>query len=153
MQVSSATATFAMAFSSSMSVVEYYLLKRFPHPYGNQFEHHHTDLTLNKYQRHELLSKFSINNCHFLFTPCSSLLFCCGDHCCSRWTICGNKSDCNDRESIFDYLHFGCHNFYKRNITRYVSLGANMHIFLGVLFIDFSQIGLISKVLTTSLPC
>ncbi|KAM7459393.1 hypothetical protein LguiA_036387 [Lonicera macranthoides] len=34
-QVSSATATFAMMFSSSMSVVEYYLLKRFPVPYGN----------------------------------------------------------------------------------------------------------------------
>lgn len=34
MQVSSATATFAMMFSSSMSVVEYYLLKRFPVPYG-----------------------------------------------------------------------------------------------------------------------
>lgn len=34
MQVSSATATFAMTFSSSMSVVEYYLLKRFPVPYG-----------------------------------------------------------------------------------------------------------------------
>ncbi|KAJ8440032.1 hypothetical protein Cgig2_020520 [Carnegiea gigantea] len=33
-QVSSATATFAMMFSSSMSVVEYYLLKRFPIPYG-----------------------------------------------------------------------------------------------------------------------
>ncbi|KAK1265659.1 hypothetical protein QJS04_geneDACA014971 [Acorus gramineus] len=33
-QVSSATATFAMTFSSSMSVVEYYLLKRFPVPYG-----------------------------------------------------------------------------------------------------------------------
>ncbi|THG10526.1 hypothetical protein TEA_007876 [Camellia sinensis var. sinensis] len=33
-QVSSATATFAMLFSSSMSVVEYYLLKRFPVPYG-----------------------------------------------------------------------------------------------------------------------
>ncbi|KAG9142078.1 hypothetical protein Leryth_016295, partial [Lithospermum erythrorhizon] len=32
-QVSSATATFAMMFSSSMSVVEYYLLKRFPVPY------------------------------------------------------------------------------------------------------------------------
>ncbi|KAJ7958594.1 Sulfite exporter TauE/SafE family protein [Quillaja saponaria] len=31
-QVSSATATFAMTFSSSMSVVEYYLLKRFPVP-------------------------------------------------------------------------------------------------------------------------
>lgn len=34
LQVSSATATFAMTFSSSMSVVEYYLLKRFPVPYG-----------------------------------------------------------------------------------------------------------------------
>ncbi|XP_022853704.1 sulfite exporter TauE/SafE family protein 3-like [Olea europaea var. sylvestris] len=33
-QVSSATSTFAMMFSSSMSVVEYYLLKRFPIPYG-----------------------------------------------------------------------------------------------------------------------
>ncbi|XP_022862977.1 sulfite exporter TauE/SafE family protein 3-like isoform X2 [Olea europaea var. sylvestris] len=32
-QVSSATATFAMMFSSSMSVVEYHLLKRFPVPY------------------------------------------------------------------------------------------------------------------------
>ncbi|GMY34174.1 sulfite exporter TauE/SafE family protein 3-like isoform X2 [Fagus crenata] len=36
-QVSSATATFAMAFSSSMSVVEYYLLKRFPIPYALYF--------------------------------------------------------------------------------------------------------------------
>ena len=34
MQVSSATATFTMMFSSSMSVVEYYLLHRFPVPYG-----------------------------------------------------------------------------------------------------------------------
>ncbi|WCJ40766.1 Sulfite exporter TauE/SafE family protein [Euphorbia peplus] len=33
-QVSSATATFAMTFSASMSVVEYYLLKRFPIPYA-----------------------------------------------------------------------------------------------------------------------
>ncbi|KAF7830135.1 sulfite exporter TauE/SafE family protein 3 [Senna tora] len=33
-QVSSATATFAMTFSSSMSVVEYYLLHRFPVPYA-----------------------------------------------------------------------------------------------------------------------
>ncbi|XP_068648358.1 sulfite exporter TauE/SafE family protein 3-like [Aristolochia californica] len=33
-QVSSATATFAMTFSSSMSVVEYYLLRRFPVPYA-----------------------------------------------------------------------------------------------------------------------
>nr|DAD44657.1 TPA_asm: hypothetical protein HUJ06_002887 [Nelumbo nucifera] len=35
-EVSSATATFAMMFSSSMSVVEYYLLKRFPIPYGQR---------------------------------------------------------------------------------------------------------------------
>ncbi|KAJ4842981.1 hypothetical protein Tsubulata_017452 [Turnera subulata] len=33
-QVSSATATFGMSFSSSMSVVEYYLLNRFPVPYA-----------------------------------------------------------------------------------------------------------------------
>ncbi|XP_072994440.1 sulfite exporter TauE/SafE family protein 3-like [Typha latifolia] len=36
-QVSSATATFAMTFSSSMSVVEYYLLRRFPMPYAIYF--------------------------------------------------------------------------------------------------------------------
>ncbi|RXH76941.1 hypothetical protein DVH24_019829 [Malus domestica] len=33
-QVASATATFVMTFSSSLSVVEFYLLKRFPIPYG-----------------------------------------------------------------------------------------------------------------------
>ncbi|XP_026408744.1 sulfite exporter TauE/SafE family protein 3-like isoform X1 [Papaver somniferum] len=33
-QVSTVTATFAMIFSSSVSVVEYYLLKRFPVPYA-----------------------------------------------------------------------------------------------------------------------
>ncbi|KAL3825810.1 hypothetical protein ACJIZ3_021839 [Penstemon smallii] len=33
-QVASATATFVMMFSSSLSVVEFYLLKRFPIPYG-----------------------------------------------------------------------------------------------------------------------
>ncbi|KAI5337081.1 hypothetical protein L3X38_016350 [Prunus dulcis] len=36
-QVSSATATFAMTFSASMSVVEYYLLKRFPVPFAVYF--------------------------------------------------------------------------------------------------------------------
>ncbi|KAH1250890.1 Sulfite exporter TauE/SafE family protein 3 [Glycine max] len=36
-QVSSATSTFAMTFSASMSVVEYYLLKRFPIPYALYF--------------------------------------------------------------------------------------------------------------------
>ncbi|URE20720.1 hypothetical protein MUK42_13140 [Musa troglodytarum] len=35
--VSSATATFAMTFSSSLSVVEYYLLNRFPVPYAVYF--------------------------------------------------------------------------------------------------------------------
>ena len=34
LQVASATATFVMMFSSSLSVVEFYLLKRFPIPYG-----------------------------------------------------------------------------------------------------------------------
>ncbi|XP_057415055.1 sulfite exporter TauE/SafE family protein 3-like [Lotus japonicus] len=36
-QVASATSTFAMTFSASMSVVEYYLLKRFPIPYALYF--------------------------------------------------------------------------------------------------------------------
>ncbi|XP_031255001.1 sulfite exporter TauE/SafE family protein 3-like [Pistacia vera] len=36
-QVASATSTFAMAFSSSMSVVQYYLLNRFPVPYAAYF--------------------------------------------------------------------------------------------------------------------
>ncbi|KAG2691803.1 hypothetical protein I3760_08G024000 [Carya illinoinensis] len=36
-QVSSASATFGMTFSSSMSVVEYYILKRFPVPYALYF--------------------------------------------------------------------------------------------------------------------
>ncbi|TXG69051.1 hypothetical protein EZV62_003986 [Acer yangbiense] len=36
-QVSSATATFAMTFSASMSVIEYYLLKRFPVPQALYF--------------------------------------------------------------------------------------------------------------------
>ncbi|KAL3022923.1 hypothetical protein AAZX31_04G040000 [Glycine max] len=36
-QVASATSTFAMVFSSSMSVVQYYLLERFPVPYASYF--------------------------------------------------------------------------------------------------------------------
>ncbi|XP_020217725.1 sulfite exporter TauE/SafE family protein 3 [Cajanus cajan] len=36
-QVASATSTFAMVFSSSMSVVQYYLLDRFPVPYASYF--------------------------------------------------------------------------------------------------------------------
>ncbi|XP_028775626.1 sulfite exporter TauE/SafE family protein 3 isoform X2 [Neltuma alba] len=36
-QVASATSTFSMAFSSSMSVVQYYLLDRFPVPYASYF--------------------------------------------------------------------------------------------------------------------
>lgn len=36
-QVSSATATFAMLFSASLSVVEYHLLHRFPVPYSLYF--------------------------------------------------------------------------------------------------------------------
>ncbi|KAL3527094.1 hypothetical protein ACH5RR_011750 [Cinchona calisaya] len=36
-QVASATSTFAMTFSSSMSVIQYYILKRFPVPYATYF--------------------------------------------------------------------------------------------------------------------
>ncbi|XP_010680798.2 sulfite exporter TauE/SafE family protein 3 isoform X1 [Beta vulgaris subsp. vulgaris] len=36
-QVASATSTFSMIFSSSMSVVQYYILKRFPVPYAAYF--------------------------------------------------------------------------------------------------------------------
>ncbi|XP_047152776.1 sulfite exporter TauE/SafE family protein 3-like [Vigna umbellata] len=36
-QVASATSTFSMVFSSSMSVVQYYLLDRFPVPYASYF--------------------------------------------------------------------------------------------------------------------
>lgn len=36
-QVASATSTFSMVFSSSMSVVQYYILKRFPIPYATYF--------------------------------------------------------------------------------------------------------------------
>ncbi|PIA52601.1 hypothetical protein AQUCO_01000467v1 [Aquilegia coerulea] len=36
-QVASATSSFAMAFSSSMSVIQYYLLRRFPVPYAAYF--------------------------------------------------------------------------------------------------------------------
>lgn len=36
-QVASATSTFAMTFSSSMSVVQYYILKRFPVPFASYF--------------------------------------------------------------------------------------------------------------------
>ncbi|KAG8662688.1 sulfite exporter TauE/SafE family protein 3 [Manihot esculenta] len=36
-QVASATSTFAMVFSSSMSVVQYYFLNRFPIPYASYF--------------------------------------------------------------------------------------------------------------------
>jgi hypothetical protein len=34
LQVASATATFVMMFSSSLSVVEFYFLHRFPIPFG-----------------------------------------------------------------------------------------------------------------------
>lgn len=37
LQVASATSTFSMVFSSSMSVVQYYLIDRFPVPYGKDW--------------------------------------------------------------------------------------------------------------------
>ncbi|MQL83335.1 hypothetical protein Taro_015836 [Colocasia esculenta] len=46
-QVASATSTFTMAFSSSMSVVQYYLLDRFPVPYGKHSKPPHCNLKLS----------------------------------------------------------------------------------------------------------
>ena len=54
-QVSSATATFAMTFSSSMSVVEYYLLKRFPVSYGKCPQHPYNLSFIYSYQSKDTL--------------------------------------------------------------------------------------------------
>lgn len=62
-QVSSATATFAMTFSSSMSVVEYYLLKRFPVPYG-------LALSLSRYWLELIISFLSRNSLQNFITYC-----------------------------------------------------------------------------------
>jgi hypothetical protein len=59
MQVASATSTFAMLFSSSMSVVQYYLLNRFPVPYGK--------LYIAPYMLYKYVTCYSKANC-LLFT-------------------------------------------------------------------------------------
>lgn len=58
MQVASATATFGMMYSSSLSVIQYYLLNRFPVPYGKIKLNSHCTLLLflNGFQRqHKLI--------------------------------------------------------------------------------------------------
>ncbi|KAG4965605.1 hypothetical protein JHK84_040215 [Glycine max] len=57
-QVASATATFGMMYSSSLSVIQYYLLNRFPVPYGKIKLNSHCTLLLflNGFQRqHKLI--------------------------------------------------------------------------------------------------
>lgn len=74
-QVSSATATFAMTFSSSMSVVEYYLLKRFPVPYGNHG--HLTPITFSRLFCSVIFNHHSITHLNIcgLFSLLAALYF------------------------------------------------------------------------------
>ncbi|KAL2516172.1 Sulfite exporter TauE/SafE family protein [Forsythia ovata] len=92
-QVSSATATFAMVFSSSMSVVQYYLLKRFPVPYG------------------KLSSQLQLYICLFILLLWLPWLQLVGQHC-------GKKDDWCTRTRIFNHLYFSIHHLCKRNLTR-----------------------------------
>lgn len=103
-QVSSATATFAMMFSSSMSVVEYYLLKRFPVPYGKCYLS----------PRPSCLCRISLL---ILFNFLSPLLCCCCNYCCFyRATRC-SEVDYSFGSCFVDNIHSGIHNLCQCNIT------------------------------------
>lgn len=112
-QVSSATATFAMMFSSSMSVVEYYLLKRFPVPYGNCY-----------LSRPSYLYRISLL---IFFNFLSSLLCCCCNYCCFyRATRC-SKVDYSFGSCFIDNIHSGIHNLCQCNITWWAA-GSCFHL-------------------------
>lgn len=102
-QASSATATFAMTFSSSMSVVEYYILRRFPLPYGTKFRRAHT--YTHKHTKLQMLSLYI--HCYFG----RSLLCCGGSGCFIHWATCGEKDNHYNGKDISHHLHFGFHNF------------------------------------------
>lgn len=69
LQVASATATFVMMFSSSLSVAEFYLLRRFPIPYGNSQFHTklHNQLKQCVCSYSENLTLFLIHRPQFVF--------------------------------------------------------------------------------------
>ena len=118
LQVSSATATFAMTFSSSMSVVEYYLLKRFPIPYGEFTCYIMFDKTV-----------FLTSGC-LLLCLCSSVSCGSGNNCSFGWTTCSQKTDSSPRPSIPHHLHPRLHDFYQRHITWYMTSLAHQKLFL-----------------------
>lgn len=98
-----------------MSVVEYYLLKRFPVPYGMchslQVGEHKTDLFGLTHDNAELT----------IVSSYSSLLCCCGNYCCFRWATCREEVDICIRTSVTYHLHPCLNNFRECNITRWVS--------------------------------
>lgn len=96
MQVSSATATFAMTFSASMSVIEYYLLKRFRVPCGNFFSIQvSVDKTLNGRNTSFAFTcnQFDVMALVVVNLSVSSLLRCCGELVCLCRPTCGEKGD------------------------------------------------------------
>ncbi|KAE8697294.1 DECREASED DNA METHYLATION 1 family protein [Hibiscus syriacus] len=87
-QVASATSTFSMAFSSSMSVLQYYLLNRFPIPYGSNIGF--IDL---------IVAPLTFR------LPCSCL-FCSGSHhCCNHRAACSQENYLRLRTSINNHFH------------------------------------------------
>ncbi|KAL9677231.1 hypothetical protein QQ045_005459 [Rhodiola kirilowii] len=70
-QVASATATFVMMFSSSLSVVEFYLLKRFPIPYGKKSVNH-CFVKLQVVMYNDVMKRIGYVD-HVLFCPCSTV--------------------------------------------------------------------------------
>lgn len=90
-----------------MSVVEYYLLKRFPVPYGKK----------------SLVPIFT-SSVSWLISyemyECSAILCCCGNCRCFRRTTCCPKADYCVGESFSHHLHSRFDDPYQRDFTRWV---------------------------------
>lgn len=82
-----------MMFSSSMSVVEYYLLKRFPVPYGKSIFYF---FIISK--KKKLIVEF-INLFHSFVLPCG-----CNNSCFCGAT-CREKDNYYIGTSVFNYIH------------------------------------------------
>lgn len=116
MQVASATSTFSMLFSSSMSVVQYYYLDRFPVPYGKYFASYfvaNLTSTMVKLVGYWLLILF--------FKLCCSFILCFGcNHSCFCWPTCCEKDNRNPWSCIHYHLHISINHFHKCNQFRYL---------------------------------
>lgn len=99
-----------MMFSSSMSVVEYYLLHRFPVPYGN--------LLLLPHFLHDYYSDswFWIQ---FVCLVCSCLLHRNCIHCCHHQPALCEEVDQSARACFTHHLHLGFHDLCQRNFSWY----------------------------------